>query len=200
MEPSTTQCSLRDGVDALVMSATWRPAGLDLLRGAREGWTTADLARWLIGPYAEATSRVPRAPPEETPSGTRETRVDPHRIAAILLTTRRAVVAALETAREVGVPDFVEAAIHTGAIVPTMDGHWLPLDKPRMLLADRVLALFAVDYLLCPREYVRDLVVCSKCQAVVFDPAARQNGHCGAHRISDFVELLRSSNAHPNAA
>jgi hypothetical protein len=197
MEPTTTVCSLKDGVDVLVMSAAWRPAGLGLLRGARQGWTPVELARWLIGPYAEATSHVARAPAEEAPSGAR---VDPHQVAAILLTTRRAVVAALETVHAVGGPEFVQAAIDTGAIVPTMDGHWVPLDRPRMLLTDRVLALFAVDYLLCPAEYVRDLVVCSKCQAVVFDRVARQKGYCGAHRISDFVELLRSSNAPPNAA
>jgi hypothetical protein len=74
-------------------------------------------------------------------------------------------------------------------VVPTLDGFWIPLDKPRMHLTERVLSLFVADYLLRPHDYVRDLVVCSKCDAVVFDSAARQTGCCGADRISGFLQI-----------
>ena len=198
MELPTNACRATDGVDALVMSAAWRPAGLDLLRGARAGWTTADLARWLLGPYAEATSRMaPDARDAGTPPAARGRRVDAHKIAEILQSTCDQVVVALEGARADGGPDFVREAIRDGSVVPTMDGLWIPLDRARMLLKDRVLSLFAADYLLRPQDYVGDLVVCSKCRTVVFDPAARPTGYCGAHRISGFVELLRRPSAPP---
>ena len=196
MDSTNGLCSLRDGVDALVMSAAWRPAALDVLRGAREGWTPVDLARWLLGPYSQATSHVPRDA-DEGLAETTPPRVDARRLSEILSSAASEVVAALECVRSRGTVEFVRAAIDQGAIVPTWDGFWLPIDKPRMLLSDRVLSLFAADYLLRPRDYVTDLEICAKCRGVVFDRAARQAGLCGAHRIHDLVEVLRPASQPP---
>lgn len=174
-----------DAVDVLLMSAAWRPAALELLDGARDRWSPRQLARWLLGPYREATWRLPRlerAPSGETP------KIERWRIAAVLSSARKAVVDGLRVVHWGGGPVFVRTAIRDRAIVPTKEGFWVPLDKPRMLLKDRVLALFAADYLLRPQDYVGDLVICAKCEKVVFDPAARQTGYCGAHRISGFLE------------
>jgi hypothetical protein len=56
-----------------------------------------------------------------------------------------------------------------------------------MHLKDRVLSVFAVDFLLRPEDYVGELLVCHVCESVVFDPKARLLGQCGAHRASGFV-------------
>jgi len=203
--------SLRDGVDALLMTGACRPAGLAFLRGAREGWGAADLARWLVGPYGEATSQVPRVvlDDEEDEQGEQGEaftddsavappvrRVSPLRVRDILLAAQDDVEAELARASQ-GSEAFVHTAIEEGAVVQTLDGIWIALDRPRMLLKDRVLALFACDYLLRPQEYVDRLSACTKCGDVSFDPAARQTRHCGAHRISDFVELTRRSEPPP---
>jgi hypothetical protein len=183
----TTLSSLKDGVDALLMSGLWRSAGLSFLRAVYDDWTHADLARWLMGPYHQATSFVPRseAPAPEVPS------LDRQRIAEIMRSSREEVVAALRDLASGGDPTFVKDAIRSHAIVLSLDEFWIPLDHPRMRLAERALSLFAADYILNPNEYVGDLSVCSRCDAVTFDPAARQAGYCGAHRISGFFESRR---------
>jgi hypothetical protein len=55
---------------------------------------------------------------------------------------------------------------------------WVPVDLPSVSLADRVLALFAVDYLWAPAAYRESLCVCRACGAVVFDREAREFGLC----------------------
>jgi hypothetical protein len=179
--------SLRDGVDALLMSGVWRPAALALVRGARERWSPADLARWLVGPYRDATALVPRVGVEPAPVR----RLVPAQIQAIHRRAARVVVAALRDGQEDAVPTFVAAAICDRCVVPTLDGIWVPLDRPRMRLEDRVLSLFAADYLLRAKDYQRALVVCTDCDAVVFDPVARATVRCGAHRIRSVVVQLR---------
>jgi hypothetical protein len=184
--------SLRDGVDALLIAGACRPAGLAFLRGSREGWGTAELARWLVGPYAEATSRVPRLDEETEPPVGAGPRVDPLRVREILAAAQDEVEAELACA-VMGGTSFVREAIEAGAVAQTLDGIWLALDRPRMRLKDRVLALFASDYLLRPQEYLERLSICEKCGTVAFDPTARLTRQCGAHRLGDGVDLtLRS--------
>jgi hypothetical protein len=100
----TTLSSLKDGVDALLMSGLWRSAGLSFLRAVHDDWTHAALARWLMGPYHQATSFVPRseAPAQEVPS------VDRPRIAEIMRSSREEVVAALRDLASGGDPTFRE--------------------------------------------------------------------------------------------
>jgi hypothetical protein len=180
--------SYTDAVDALLMSGEWRKAGLEFVHGAR-AWTARDLARWLLGPYSAATSRVPRPDcPRRFGSA-----ADAAAVWEILERTHADIVAALRQAATSEMPELVATARHGGAIVPTPSGFWVPRDRARMLLRDRVLSLFAADYLLRPADYRRDLAVCTRCDAVVFDRAARDTGHCGAHRIRGFVEHARLS-------
>jgi hypothetical protein len=178
------EISLRDGVDALLMSAVWRTAGLGFLRGSRNGWTRRELGRWLVGPYRDATSEVPRIDAESFGDASR--RIDEETIASVVREAREEVVLALRNS-----PHLVATAMRDHAIVPTGDGIWIPLDRPRMRLAERVRSLFAADYLLRPQDYERDLTICAKCEGVVFDATARQTGCCGADRISGFLELFR---------
>jgi hypothetical protein len=171
--------SYRDAVDALLMSAEWRTAGLAFLDAVHD---RRDLGRWLVGRYRSATSYVPRQPW----SVERSAIVDDAEVCAIVTQAHDDVLAALRAARWGNGPAFVQDAIRSYTIIPTLDGFWIPLDAPRMRLRDRVLALFAADYLLRPRDY-KSLAICARCERVVFDPAAGQTGQCGAHRIRGFV-------------
>jgi hypothetical protein len=167
----------RAPVDGLLMSGRWRAAGLEFLHNVRRA---RDLGYWLMGPYRSATSRVFRLEwlVPSTPAG------DEGTIEAILASARADVLVALREAALCSGPRFVKDALGSSAIAPTVDGFWIPLDAPRMRLKDRVLTLFAADYLLSPRDYKRNLAFCRRCERVVFDPAARQTGQCGAHRVS----------------
>jgi hypothetical protein len=171
----------RDAVDALLMSAQWRTAGLDFLHDVR---SARDLGCWLVGPYREATSFVPRLEERSIDAAA----FDLEAVETILWTAHEDVLAALRDGAHGNGPAFVKDALATETIVPTVEGFWIPLDVQRMRLKDRVLALFAADYLLRPRDYTRDLAFCARCERVVFDPAARQTGQCGAHRISGFLQ------------
>jgi hypothetical protein len=173
----------RDAVDALLMSGQWRAAGLEFLDKVRDA---RDLGHWVIGSYRQATSHVFRVDwPAVDASAVDEATID-----AILTSARADVLLALREAAWGNGPGFVKDALASSAIVPTVDGFWIPLDVPRMRLKDRVLALFAADYLLSPRDYTRDLTICARCARVIFDPAARQSRHCGAHRISGFLNAM----------
>jgi hypothetical protein len=173
-------------VDALLMSTSWRPAALELLRGAVEGWTAGDLARWLTGPYREGSVPLPR--PRVRAQGAT---IDPRAIVRILRAAREQVLEELHGARWSAGPLFMRSLVRQRAIAMAEDGLWVPIDKPRMLLKDRVLSLLAADYLFCPLEYTRRFALCIRCDAVVFDAAARQTGFCGAHRISGFLQVAR---------
>jgi hypothetical protein len=173
----------RDAIDALLMSGQWRTVGLDFLDHVH---TARELGRWLIGPYRDAASHVPRLSwtCSDAPA------FDVAAVDTIVERARADVFAALEEARWGNGPAFVKEAIESDAIVPTVEGFWIPLDLPRMRLRDRVLALFAADYLLRPRDYARAFAICATCQRVVFDPAARHTRRCGAHRISGFLRKI----------
>jgi hypothetical protein len=53
-----------------------------------------------------------------------------------------------------------------------------------MLLAERIVSLISVDYLMRPADYLALLSVCGVCQAVSFDAQVRVRGHCPQHRAS----------------
>ena len=58
---------------------------------------------------------------------------------------------------------------------------WAPRDRARLRLRDRVLALFAADYLTRPETYARELYVCPDCMCAVFDETAVGRGKCPLH-------------------
>jgi hypothetical protein len=108
-------------------------------------------------------------------------------------------VSALAALQEAQSPDarleFVRAAIRQRDVVPALDidgaSLWVPLNRRGMILRDRILSLFAVDFLLRPEDYAGELFVCRMCEQVVFDSAARSLGQCGAHRTSGIVARVQ---------
>jgi hypothetical protein len=45
---------------------------------------------------------------------------------------------------------------------------WAPVDVPAIRLKDRVLALFAADFLSRPEAFVAELHVCTRCESISF--------------------------------
>ena len=179
---------LEDGVTRESVAAECRAAALELMSGIASGWRKIELARWLTGPYAEATRHCQRG--ERTLVADESTRgrvsVDPESIDELLTTTRARMLMALEKAAlSDGALELAEEVIARGFVrrAVTEEGTevWIPVDGARMRLQDRVSALFAADYLNDPIGY-RALYVCHRCERVVFDEGARQIGMCSAHR------------------
>lgn len=181
-----------------------RIAGLAFVNGSR--WRKRELAGWLTGAYGRATSFAParsgrpmRAA-ESAPMRSGEHRktiarrddepISHEKIAALLGSTRWRVLSALENAAlPRGTFPAVDRAIVLRHVEPAIDANgnlgWIPVDGARMTLADRVLSLFAVDYLLRQPDYANGLSVCHYCETVSFDPHVRDRGGC-ARAIQHF--------------
>ena len=172
--------------DPQALAGACREVGLAFLDGVLRGWDKSDLAAWLTGPYHGVTQR--RGERVTNPAVfTDQNLVAVERLEELVLRARVEVVSTLaEASRSGGSIAFVGEAIRRGAILPTRttdDGDaWAPVDGIRMRLTDRVLSLFAVDYLIRPVDYASDLLACLACGAVAFDASARSSGSCGAHR------------------
>jgi hypothetical protein len=158
-----------------------RSAALGFLTGVAEGWDKKDLAEWL-GVYQSIAVRSEDASAclgRRVPPAGRPVRLDAGRIERLLSDTREEavdVVLAL-TDPQRGI-HFGFYAVIAGLVTNYVDPHgntaWAPVDLPRMSLLDRLLSLFAVDYLLRPAEYERSLRICRRCDAVHFE--AREGG------------------------
>lgn len=173
-----------------------RDAALAFVNGVGRGWTKRDLALWLSGPYRVATRHATggeRTADLATVDEAEEELLSEGRIVDLMRRAREQVLARLE---DMALPsceaDFVHEAVSRRAIAPRVDADgislWVPVDLRRMRLRDRVLALFACDYLMRPDDYAHELAVCHKCELVQFDEAAKRAGECGGHRrISGIV-------------
>jgi hypothetical protein len=164
-----------------------REAGTSFLVGVRNGWGKAQLASWLVGPYAHATSftteeqRIADEPVDSSP-----VTVPPESLDDVIFRARQEIVESLDaTVYGRTKPAFVESAITLGSVTPFvwMPGvrGWAPRDRARLRLRDRVLALFAADYLTRPETYARELYVCPDCMCAVFDENAVSRGKCPLH-------------------
>jgi len=185
---------LEDGATRESVAAECRAAALEFMAGVADGWHKIDLARWLAGPYAEATRHCQRG--ERTLVADESTcapsSVDPKSIDELLTNARSRMLAVLEKAAlSDGTLELAGEMIDRGLVRRAVDEDgvevWIPVDGARMRLHDRVAALFASDYLNDPIAY-RTLYVCHRCERVVFDEGARQIGMCSAHgRVSGIV-------------
>ncbi len=156
-----------------------------LLSGAARGWTKAELAAWLEGPYERLacpadTDRASWAPPSSS-------QVAPVRVTELLDAARADVLLVL---RELTIADglaaFASHAIDARLVARShdVDGGiaFVPRSRPRMSLVDRMLSLVAADALARPHHYAAQLFVCSRCDMPMFDRDARAFGSCAVHR------------------
>ncbi len=105
---------------------------------------------------------------------------------AVLQEARAHVLAALRALVLPGASHaWLDGLLAGGQVAPRSDGDggvtWGPVDLPGLRLHERVESLFAADHLARPRDYALELLVCGRCDSVVFDAEARERGDCGAH-------------------
>jgi hypothetical protein len=187
IDPSHLPVLLPDGVTVAKVADECREALLDFLEGTAAGFGKSGLAVWLARPYRMVAGYAPRAE-----SGPRQSDVAPvsvrtqlnsRDIDEILAATRQEVLTTLKLARENG--SFARSAAHAGFVRRSRDSlaraGYVPVDHERMRLADRVLSLAAVDYLMRPSDYLALLTVCTQCDAVTFDAHFRARGLCRLH-------------------
>jgi hypothetical protein len=176
---------------AVTVADASREAMLAFLRGTDAGWNKRDIAHWLAGPYRAVTSfaATPEIPDNSSTFRRPPKALVPDKLDAVLKSAKEEVLATLILAAP---PDsdvrFSHRAVAAGHVIRTRDAQgragWAPVDAPRMLLAERVLSLISVDYLMRPADYLALLSVCGVCQAVSFDAQVRVRGHCAEHRRS----------------
>lgn len=154
---------------AIAVADRCRAAALAFLRA--RGWGKPELATWLSGAYGGVAVKV--RDEDDAPPSSRS--VGPLTISALIDRTRADVVATLAgPARHGGL--FATKVRAAGLVTSSFrDGErvLLPVDRARVLLSDRVLSLFAADYLARPGEFEATLSVCPRCDEVSFDRRCR---------------------------
>lgn len=170
-------------------------------------WGKGQLAMWLMGPYGQITQYT-HAVERMTQSGRyprmqapllRE--IDARMVERVISSARDEVIARLAQTLDAGFgadgagePAFVYDMVSLGFVVRCEDARqiegWVPSATARRL-ADRVLSLFAADYLVRPQDY-DSMAVCRKCGIVEFDPVCRARGVCGRHGSGVFIPGMGS--------
>jgi hypothetical protein len=162
--------------------------------GVAAGWQRRELAAWLVGPYREATFDRGLRAKRASSSGSQPTieAVTEGTISDLLRETRWKVFALLEDAAR-GDLRFVEDLATAGWVSKHPDLGWVPVDIRGGALRQRVLSLFAADYLLRAADYRHKLCACARCETVVFDERARKLGHCGPSAARGPASVRRPS-------
>jgi hypothetical protein len=175
-----TLLTLPTHTDAVAFAGACRDAALAFVNDA-DRWGKAELAMWLMGVYGPLTQyhwtyarrrsgQVAVARPT-----TQVSAIDACTVQRIIHETRAEVMATLERARgPEGGASFAFSMMSAGFVVRCEDAHgrlgWLPTTSARRL-TDRVLSLFAVDYLTRPADYETALTSCG-CGVIAFAPAS----------------------------
>jgi hypothetical protein len=168
-----------------------RDTAVAFLNGAHSGWGKSDLAAWLLGPYGRATTFVRRIDSDRPldDSSVEARVVCPMALERVMDDARAEIIATIGTlgGPEEGVA-FAFSSISRALVTRCGDElgelGWAPFPPRRLRLADRVLALVAVDYLARPLDYEDAFTVCTSCGLVSFDSTARARGSCRAHSVS----------------
>ncbi len=140
-------CALLPGIRVSEVADACRSAALGFAWSAHHGWGRRELARWLVGPYAQAAA----ATRSLRTSGLRRAVVHrplaEDRIEELLATARAEII---ETLRSVWSwtddATFARARISEGLVAGIVDETsglgFAPVDNPNMRLVERVRSLF----------------------------------------------------------
>jgi hypothetical protein len=190
---------LPDGMSGADFAGAAREAALAFVNGAAR-WTKSELSAWLAGPYASLTRHAHTE--EATPTWPVPSLQDvDHRLVRRMLDTARAeVLDALCRIVKDGAGPFVLRMLIAGFIARCRDGNGEPSWAPTgaaVRLADRVMSLFAVDYLARPEDYEVALGICSLCSEVLFDKVVRRRGVCDQHVESSLLAVRGKATTSP---
>jgi hypothetical protein len=195
-----TILTLPDQTGSVAIASACRDTALEFVNDA-ERWGKAELAMWLMGPYAQVTQYVPSSASRRSGELQRPIpllrEIDARMVDRVIRNARTEVLATLRrTMDPEGGASFAFSMLAAGFVVRCEDRHhvagWVPTTDARRL-ADRVLSLLAADYLTRPNEYETELSICSTCTSVDFDGAARNRGICHRHGSGMFVPKSRRS-------
>jgi hypothetical protein len=181
---SDTIVTLPNQTGAYAIASACRDALLAFLNESQH-WGKAELAMWLMGPYAQVAAYGDSTRPgsgERVVPLLRE--IDARMVQRVITTARTEVFSVLERlADSEGAATFTLSMLSSGFVVRCEDQRtikgWVPTTGARRL-ADRVLSLLAVDFMTRPEDYDR-LAVCSRCRIVELDLLARARGVCERH-------------------
>jgi hypothetical protein len=181
IEPSDTILMLPSGISSSSVVALCREAALEFINDSKH-WGKAELGMWLQASYAPITKLALKEEGDGTVWPVPLLRaIDARLIARIMQSARAEVFDALQRIATDGSASFVLRALISGTVIRCEDGAsepaWTPTPNASRL-AERVLSLFAVDYLAHPAEYETELAVCLTCEVAQFDAAARHCPRC----------------------
>jgi len=181
---------LPPGIRTVEIAERSRVAALTFMECLRDRWGRAELARWLVGPYARATEPASWAStdgPEPRERAVSETEVD-----ILLKKTFGQVAECVRYARSWEQQrGFARRMVDEGLVVGVLDGNTLgyaPIDHRRMRLVDRVRSLFVADFLTRPESF-QTFQVCD-CGLVTFDPMPAHYAECERPRESGVMRKV----------
>jgi hypothetical protein len=162
-------------------------------------WGKAELAMWLMGPYGQLTQYV--SPFSRRRSGDQGRAVplmreiDARMVDRVIRAAHDEVMNTLSRMSDTeGGASFAFTMLAAGFVARCEDhgqvAGWVPTSDARRL-ADRVLSLFAADYLSRPNHYENELSVCRICKTVEFDAVSHDRGVCPRHGSGMFTPSRR---------
>ena len=193
-----TILTLPEQTGAFAVASACREAALMFMNESQH-WGKAELAMWLMGPYAQLTQYVPADTRHKSGEFKRPVpmlkEIDARMVDRVIKSARAEVLATLQRIGDVeGGASFTFSMLSGGFVARCEDKRqvqgWIPTTEARRL-ADRVLSLFAADYLTRPAAYENDFAVCAQCGMVEFDNIARTRGICHRHGSGMFVPKSR---------
>lgn len=194
-----TILTLPEDVGSIALANACRESALAFLNEA-ERWGKAELAMWLMGPYAQLTRHVAgvaRGSGEYVRHAPMLREIDARMVERVVRSAREEVLEVLARAGDAdGGAAFAFAMLAAGFVArcedKTQRPGWVPTADARRL-ADRVLSLFAADYLTRPGDYETELSICGHCKTVEFDGVSRMRGICPRHGSGLFVHKRSST-------
>lgn len=176
-----------------------RSAALGFLANARD-WSKADLAEWLQESYRPLVIGAPKPVRKMTPAyGTAISiaptpSVAPQALTSILenahaevlqmLRDLQAARSSLDAGRA-----FIANNVVTRCIDDTGAAGWVAVSHKSSRLAERVMSLFAADFLARPWDYEYDLTICECCENVAFTEVNCCRARSGAQRIAEVADM-----------
>jgi hypothetical protein len=166
-------CALPPGHRVRDVADACRSAALGFAWSAHLGWGRMELARWLVGPYAEAAAATRSMRPSGMRRAVTYRPVAEDAVTNLLLATHERVMSELRTVWSwthdaASARAWIDDGLVAGIIDDESELGYAPLDAPGMGLTDRVRSLFIADYLTRPADYVA-FAVCFHCEGATFD-------------------------------